>query len=517
MNVQEIDVLHRRYVTLSHRFRAAWVHHQFVQSLRKVFADIGGGQHAGDFQLLYTALKEVSEGLSASETRRTQERLDQIGKRLSDLTAILVEEDTKVTPERLRQFFQRYQKHDEKIFLQLARFYVEAAGLLGWPADLQDKLDFLLTRLAQQEAEGGDRRYLLADRRRLVEVLQSLSVSRGDGEITNPAEIERRCREAEAIRAELGAVSSLDDLQHRQLLKRYRNLKQGLGRLLLDPVVGLALLETNLSFKNVVYRLHRREERLIVADYQEIFELEGAVPVDEDLEAELKEFRRDVEEFEQRLQDEDFRLADLARIRDRVRTLKPRLAGAGGSSTVNLRPPTGPVPVPRPGEGAAVDPEEALLAGELEEIQHVIEEVPAETPPKIACLKPEIYAFRLEAREVTAHRRLKNQAEKIDVALETFVLRAAALRVRMGREVEEIKGLLDESYRSSDAPVYGTARTSLKLADNYLWRYEHWIHQLLLDGRQDDARRFQVLRMRLMRECSGLWLLAYKPFLDLEG
>ena len=33
--VQELSVLHRRYADISHRFRAAWTFHQFLQSLGK--------------------------------------------------------------------------------------------------------------------------------------------------------------------------------------------------------------------------------------------------------------------------------------------------------------------------------------------------------------------------------------------------------------------------------------------------------------------------------------------------
>ena len=34
---------------------------------------------------------------------------------------------------------------------------------------------------------------------------------------------------------------------------------------------------------------------------------------------------------------------------------------------------------------------------------------------------------------------------------------------------------------------------------------------MLLSGDPTEARQLQLLRMRLMRDYSGLWLLAYKP------
>jgi len=57
--VQELSALHRRYADTSHRFRAAWTFHQFVESLVKsVFGRTLDGFSA-DFQTLYNELKEI--------------------------------------------------------------------------------------------------------------------------------------------------------------------------------------------------------------------------------------------------------------------------------------------------------------------------------------------------------------------------------------------------------------------------------------------------------------------------
>ena len=42
----------------------------------------------------------------------------------------------------------------------------------------------------------------------------------------------------------------------------------------------------------------------------------------------------------------------------------------------------------------------------------------------------------------------------------------------------------------------------------------HRVLRLVQDGRAEDARFIEVTRMRLVREYSGLWLLAYKPYLE---
>lgn len=519
MSVQEVDALHRRYVALSHRFRAVWVHHQLVQSLRKVFPDVSGSQHAGDFQLLHTALKEVSEGLGTADPERVNSRLDQIESRLSELSARLVREDTRVPPERLRQFFQRYQKHDEKILLQLARFYVLASTHEGWHPDRVDKLDFLLTRVGQSDAEDSEQ-YHLHGRKRLEEILHSLWSSTGNGEI-DTALREQRLRAVETVRAELKAVSNLDDLNERGLLDRFREIKHGLGRLLVQPELGLAVLETNLAFKNLVRRLHRQEERRIVADYQQIFELEGEARLDGQLEEDLQVFRREIEQFETNLQDDGLRLSDLARIRGRIKSLLPRLQSAAK--------PSGEIPVPDTGEIQFLEEEdhasrdvagtgalEALVEKELAEIDRTLSDVPESLggSARSACLHPDVYPLRLEPREIVAWRRVHDDRDAD--RYERFLLAGAALRLRVKRHAEEIQELMDETVRSADAPVYQESRQTLKAADR-CWRLlEQRMEQHLLEGKPNEARQLMILRMRLLRELSGLWLLAYKPFLTGE-
>lgn len=519
MSVQEVDALHRRYVALSHRFRAAWVHHQLVQSLRKVFPDVAGSQHAGDFQLLHTALKEVSEGLGSADPQRVNGRLDQIETRLSELAGRLVGEDTRVPPERLRQFFQRYQKHDEKILVQLARFYAHACTTEGWHPDRLDKIDFLLTRVGQSESEDSGR-YHLTERKRMQEILHSLWSSSGDAEV-DLALREERLREVEAIRAELQAVSSLDDLNERGLLERFRQLKHGLGRLLVEPELGLSVLETNLAFKNLVHRLHRQEERRIVDDYQQIFELEGEVRLDGQLEEDLQDFRREIEQFESNLQNDGLRLSDLARIRGQVNSLLPRLRSAAQ--------PEGEIPVPDTGEIQVEETEvttreiitgsggaAALVADELAEIDGTLGDVPGSISgsARSVCLHPDVYPLRLEPREVVAWRRVRENRD--GNGYEQFLLETAAVRLRMTRHVQEIQELLDETVRSADAPVYQESRRTLKVADRCQHGLQHRMEQHLLEGKPNEARLLMILRMRLLRELSGLWLLAYKPFLTGE-
>jgi hypothetical protein len=110
--VQELSVLHRRYADISHRFRAGWTFHQFLQSLGKTLLQRADDPHSTEFQNLYTGLKEISQSLNASESERIRHRLEAIDRRLTELIGSLDEEDTKVTPDLLRQFFRRVKNYD---------------------------------------------------------------------------------------------------------------------------------------------------------------------------------------------------------------------------------------------------------------------------------------------------------------------------------------------------------------------------------------------------------------------
>ena len=87
--VQELSVLHPQYAETSHRFRAGWTFHQFLQSLGKTLLQHVEDPHSTEFQNLYTGLKEISQNLNASESERIRHRLEAIDRRLSELIAAL--------------------------------------------------------------------------------------------------------------------------------------------------------------------------------------------------------------------------------------------------------------------------------------------------------------------------------------------------------------------------------------------------------------------------------------------
>jgi hypothetical protein len=505
--VQELSVLHRRYADISHRFRAAWTFHQFLQSLGK--SVLGQSpDHANDFQALYADLKEVSQSLNASETERLRVRLDQLDRRLGELIWTLEEEDSRVDPHALRQFFRRIKSYDEKILTQLVKFYVYAQHGESWLPARLDKIDFLLTRLSEDDGADPANGPNLRDARRLSEIYQALWALLG-ADTPSPEAIAEHRGAIEQARFEVGGIESLDQLNESGLIGRYREIKHGLGNLFFEPDLALAIQETNLAIKARIQKLYGQEERRIVSEYQRVFELEREVPVDGDLDGELAQFRLEIERFERALQSDEFKLQDLALIRQRVRALMPRLSEARSVAPAAPRlGDTGEMRVAAAAEAPLGS--EDVLGDHFRQLVAALREANPDLGPESVVLTPGIFPYRLEAREVVAFRRLYGGAD-CDRELEQFLLEASALRIKVNEEAQEIAGILDETSVTGEAAIFGRSRLTVRTADAYLWRFHHVLDELLLSGDAAEARQLQLLRMRLMRDYSGLWLLAYRP------
>lgn len=536
MSVEELNLLHRRYVQLSQRFRAAWVFHQFVQSLAKVYLDELAARYPAEFQSLYAELKDISQGLNASEAGRLPTRLNAVEERLDELIDALLAEDNRVDPAVLRQFFSRFRSYDEKILIQLIRFYLYSRSGTVWEPDRLDKIDFLVTRLGEEDQESAGRT-VVRERKHLLEVFASLHEMVKSGGAAAAADLEQKRARITALRREMEAVEDLDDLYERRVVPRYRELKHSLGDRFFEPSVLFEVLETNVALKNAVRSLFRREERRIFTEHQQIFDLEREVAVDGKLDVELTRFRQDVEKFEQQLRHDDIRLDELAEIRQRVRSLIPRLSGmAGGAEAPPAarrtagpaasapmpaaapapEPATEPVaePVPMTGGSGVGDGERDLIRDPYERLVGALESTTLGAPPKAITLTPDLFPFRLEPREVTAYRKLAfgvtGGEVGVDGEVERFLLRAAALRVRLAEQVEELRSLLDDTAGNPRAPIYDEARLTTRLADAFLARFHHLEGQAVLEDRASDARQLALLRTRLLRDYSELWLLTYK-------
>lgn len=521
MSVSDLGRLHTRYIELSNRFKAAWTFHQFLQGLQKITLDASLGSYSNDFQAIYTGLKDVSQNLNAATIARALPQMEMVDRQLGTITKALVVEDQKVGPALLRQFFQRVKNYDDNILTQLLKFYLYAFPEHPWTPDQLDKADFLVTKVGE-EAQAPQGPYLLRDRSKIRPILAGLWQLIEHHEI-DEGTVQDALAQIEAVRGAIGRVSTFDDLTSHGLIKRYRSIKHELGAVYFEPEVLLSVVETNLMVRNAVSKLYRQEERRIITDYQQIFELEKEVAVDTRLDQQLSEFHMRVERFESQLQNSDISVEDVASLRQQVRDLMPRLGGQSESIETDPLDSTNPVlsgdygtpPAQRVREGGAGPASgpgiHGHLAAAFEKLIAALDETSEDAAPRSVVVSPAIYSYRLEPREIVAYRRLRG-LDPVDVEHETFILEGAALRSRIQDEVEEIRGILDDSAITKDAPVYGRARLTAALANSHQHRFAHLIDQAVVNGDLEEARHLQVLRMRLLREGAGLWLLVNRPY-----
>jgi hypothetical protein len=535
MSVETLQRLHSRYAELSSRFRAGWAFHQYAEGVRKI--------HPGDprrpvvtegFQAVYGTLKAISSKLNAEDADAITEELDSVGERLRRLTAALAEEDNRVPPEVVRQFFRRVKNDDENVLTQIVKCYLymgsagngeagadgtgdgRGIGGGGWTADRLDKLDFLITRLAEERDASSDR-FVLVDSRRLFDLANGFwAIVRG-GENGGPREdeVESITNRLRALRREVASAASLDQLHDGSLVGDFRALKHGLGPNLFHPRLLAEILETNLVFKNLVRELYSVEERRITAEYQRVFDLESEVSVDGELDADLRSFREEVEGFERRLQRDELKLRELAHLRERIRNLSGRLTATANAEATRPGVDAHDGDERSAGEGGGGGDD--LLIEAIARLDTALDEVPSEVPARRAVLGSALFGMRLEARELTAHRRLRDPSRGHYPEVERTVFEAAALRVVINEQVEEIRALLDETATTGEAPVFHRARRTLRLASAHVARLAAFAEQALLRGDVTEAQELTVLEMRMVREHAGAWLLAMRPLLARQG
>ncbi len=542
MSAETLNRVHRRYIHLSSAFKSAWTFQQFMQGLQKAFAGEVPAVEPADFQEAYTRLRGVSQNLNEAQAESVENQLTWVEENLQQRTEAMLDADRQISPRHLRRFFERLKSYDDNVLTQLVKFYlyfrqeegVESSNGHGGSAgeaggerstvfsdDRFDKLDFLVTKLCQEQDDNGDR-YIPREPQHVREAAEGFW-----------AILERRGASADAVggirerlallRQEMERVDSIDHLQDNDLVARYRRLKREAGIYYFYPKICQEMVETNLQLKNMVRQLYPREEQRIVAEYQEVFELEREVPVDVDLRLRLADFQRSVELFEDQLKKDDLRLNDLASLRQQVRQLVPRMRPQELDAT-------GAMPIPKEARDYLEDQSEELpvpsnpqavnpvgytdyehVQEDYVELTTLLEGTSPVADPRKVILLPEIFSFRLEPREVIAFRRRYGDVP-CDRQLEEFILRAAALRRRNEKQVETIQGLLDDSASVREGPIFIEGRQLTRMGDLFVHRFEHLIEQLILAGDVEEARSLQVLRVRCMRSFTGLWLLVHRSY-----
>ena len=169
---------------------------------------------------------------------------EQIERELGRIHAELAKIEAGLPPSLLRRFFDQLKRQDEKILYALAKFYLKSAD---FGQDTLDKLDMLLTRVAETPVQGG--RYAARNQVEIRKNFERLAVfgSIADVPSTEAAPLVDAVRE---FRTELNDIKSFEDLVESRVFDRYRKLKQRIGKNFLYPLILSEVVATNIEAHN---------------------------------------------------------------------------------------------------------------------------------------------------------------------------------------------------------------------------------------------------------------------------
>ena len=503
-----INPVESRNMQLSAQFKSAWAFHQLLVGMDRMGAVEHFENKASEFQSLFSRLRSFSESSLDPIARRKDldPRLLVLEQEIAVLVKQLDETDRNISPSGLRLFFQQIRSLDERILIEIVRFYIDIQRGKTWASDRLDKADYVLSRLAELIAGPG----LKGDRSRLNKVLGAIS-STVRAESLDDKELQDIQDALNDQRAEVRWTKTFEELNDSGRIELYRALKHDLGEKVFYPTVLPLVVEVNSSFRTRIDELRDQAESRLVEEFQRLSQLhKTAGPPEADVTEELDRLQGRVEEFRSRIKESNIRLSELVDLSRDLDDIAERYESRFGtaSPTSSKDVPAAEAasePVVRSSTHALI-PDIELLQPFWSEVFSDLSSLGSEVTPDDAAVAPAIARYRLEVREVLAFRRLEGDVPG-DKVLEQFVLAAAVMRWRVLQNVSEIRDWLRNNNGSIPIDTVLAAKDTCRLADAYVKHFSHLIDQAVFDDRGDVSGSFQTLQIRLVRELSGLLIL----------
>ena len=542
MNTVPSHRLNQQYTVLSDRFRSLWTFYQFLGGIFK-HQQRGEVPFSYDFQTLYRRMQNLVPLLVNDPSPQLELELREIDRELQQVHGRLREIQAEFTPSLLRKLFDHLQRQDEKILFALAKFYLQYDTL---DVDTVDKLDILLTRLAESPAQGA--RALPRNETELRQICERLAEFAGVEEV-DPMERSSFVLAVQEFRGQIEAVSDFETLLTGGLFDRYRRFKHGLGTSYLDPEIMAEIVKTNISAKNKFQELYQFEEASILEDTNRIFEIERYLEknpeaADEALREHIESFRRFRSRFDNGRKKDNLKRENLLELRrsmqdllDRFEPLVkgiPRTAAASPQDTGAAERPsfapntpvaplqTGDVqpspydepnkPAPRAATTASLGdiiPADTLLNESLHRMMFALELVVWDYPPEDAVARIELANLELEPWEVEAYRQLSEHSVTEGTSsweLAHFFLTSAALRIKMNEEDAEIRRLTVNDAGGRLFEVLESSAQSLERARDVDRRFQWFVDDMLYRGETEKLEQMYRSRYRFLYSYSRLWL-----------
>lgn len=503
----DVNVLEQRHMALTARFKAAWAFHQLLVGMQRMRVFEHFENKSAVFQSLFGRLRDLARGLQGPDVgpEALVPRIAALEAEVEELRDELQERDRSITPSALRQFVGQIRNLDERILIGIVRFYIEPGGRQAWDQDHLDKVDFLVSRLAEKVA-GRD---LRRDRGRLGKIIEALAAAAGPVE----AEAQQLAAWAEKLRdlgSEMRGIRTFDELQRRGLVESYRAFKSELGRRLCHPALLPRVVEVNGAFRGRIDELRELEQRRLLDDYRRLELSREGHAAAEEIRSELARLEDGINHLRRQIKADDIRLDQLAE-------LGARLGELGAIRADAVRPPAEAATVSPVARAPAREPERETAAAGRPPLQPDIDLLQPDWDELIGALSglaPDlrlreasgdgsVAAFRLEPREVVAFRRRGARGTE-EPDLELFVLAAAGARRRVCRVVQELRAATTVGLGGATRRSLREARETCRIADAYAKHFSHLVEQAVFDGRAAEALELQALQVRLLRESTGL-------------
>jgi len=128
------------------------------------------------------------------------------------------------------------------------------------------------------------------------------------------------------LRAEVQAIPDFQSLLDSQVIDRFREFKERLGRIVLHPALLVEVVETNIELKNRFRVLYLDEEARILEDTNKVFEIERYLErnpgvAHEELKRQLDIFRQSRERFDAKRRDNNVKREDIVVLRGSMQTV----------------------------------------------------------------------------------------------------------------------------------------------------------------------------------------------------
>jgi hypothetical protein len=507
------------YARLSAKFRALWTFHQFLEGVHRTSLS-GATGPAVSFAPLYEQIKRIKETKGVEPAGDTREAMARLDAQLDTVHATLAEDDRRISPSTMRQFFERVKAGDEDLLLSILKFYYYTPAL---SPDEMDKVDFLLTRLGTTPGKGGEAELKsAAELQKLSEALLSLMARpRADA-----AEVKSIVSLLETLRRDLEACERFEDLSERGSLANIRTLKHRMGNVFYDAEVMEAILTSNVAVKKKFQLLYREEEKRILSASREVLEKEKDLEGDArfmspGFHEDLERFRKDKDEFEKASRRRGVRPRDVKRLKESLHSLLSRLnpeaaeefavgpdSAPGGGRRKKEVPPKSAAPLPirrdSSSPGAWRAETDRLTSETARRLFASVDLVRSGGPSDM----PD-YGSRLEPWEVRSTLRILRKGKDTEPPAERdrLYFNAAVLRQKMDEEAQQLRDLVGEVGDSS-ASESTLAPTKKSLARA---REIDGLFRQALDAAESEGgevwKGLTRSRFRHLRAFSGLWLL----------